>query len=124
MSPRNAGWGRRERARQALRRSLEAAQRYGQGLGAATARWHLARLDEPLVVPELATFNVELNGAPQSLEGDALTRLYRDLRDLWARCAIGAEEMSKNTGSDAAGALKPSRNRCSVSKKVRGPSPA
>jgi gamma-glutamyl:cysteine ligase YbdK (ATP-grasp superfamily) len=47
---------------------------------------YLARLDDPLVVPELATFNVELNGEPQPLEGDALTRLYRDLRDLWGRC--------------------------------------
>ena len=65
----------------------------GRGLPASLNEAYLARLDDPLVVPELARFNVELNGAPQSLEGDALTRLYRGLRDLWRRCVRTAEEM-------------------------------
>ena len=30
-------------------------------------------LDDPLVVPELALFNLEINGAPQRLQGDALS---------------------------------------------------
>ena len=35
----------------------------------------MTRLDNPLVVPELSKFNVELNGTPQPLTGRALQRL-------------------------------------------------
>src|SRR5512147_2788680 len=34
----------------------------------------LKRLDDPMVVPELARFNVELNDHPQHLWGSALSR--------------------------------------------------
>jgi hypothetical protein len=47
----------------------------------------LAHLDDPLVVPELATFNAEINGTPQRLQGDALSRLATELDATWARCA-------------------------------------
>ncbi|WP_058556399.1 glutamate-cysteine ligase family protein [Thiohalocapsa sp. ML1] len=39
----------------------------------------LATLDDPLVVPELAQFNLELNGTPVGLTGDALSRLAAEL---------------------------------------------
>lgn len=50
----------------------------------------LERLADPLVVPELATFNVELNGTPQHLRGDALSRLAAELETTWERCAEAA----------------------------------
>lgn len=50
----------------------------------------LETMNDPLVVPELAAFNVELNGHPQRLEGDALRRLHRDLEATWQRCLLGA----------------------------------
>jgi hypothetical protein len=46
----------------------------------------LDRLADPLVVPELATFNAEINGTPQRLIGSALSRLAEELKDTWARC--------------------------------------
>ncbi|MEA3275474.1 MAG: glutamate--cysteine ligase [Pseudomonadota bacterium] len=46
----------------------------------------LERLNDPLVVPELATFNAEINGTPQPLRGDALSRLAKELESTWARC--------------------------------------
>ena len=50
----------------------------------------LARLDDPDVVPELATFNVEINGAPVALTGDAFSTLAAGLSDTLARCGSAA----------------------------------
>ena len=46
----------------------------------------LGQLDDPLVVPELAQFNLELNGTPQILRGDALSRFCTELEETWSRC--------------------------------------
>ena len=46
----------------------------------------LERLAQPLVVPELARFNVELNGTPQRLVGTPLSALYDELCRTWGRC--------------------------------------
>lgn len=46
----------------------------------------LERLDNPLVVPELARFNVELNGHPQLLQADALSRMESELTATMAHC--------------------------------------
>ena len=46
----------------------------------------LDAVDSELVVPELATFNVELNAPPHPLEGDVLTRMHAELTDTWDRC--------------------------------------
>jgi len=46
----------------------------------------LARLADPLVVPELSRFNIELNGTPQGLAGDGLLLLERELEATWRRC--------------------------------------
>ena len=53
----------------------------------------LAAMDDPLVVPELARFNVELNGAPQPLSGKGLSRLEADLAGTWSRCQRVAGEL-------------------------------
>ncbi|MBK1643442.1 glutamate--cysteine ligase [Thiocapsa imhoffii] len=46
----------------------------------------LAGLDDPLVVAELARFNVEINGAPVPLRGASLTRLAEALTRTLERC--------------------------------------
>ncbi len=54
---------------------------------------YLKRLDDPLAVPELATFNLELNGTPQQLQGRALSSMYSELNATWDRCNRVAGEM-------------------------------
>ncbi len=52
----------------------------------------LARLGDPLVVPELARFNIEINNPPRPLTGDALRVMQAGLDATWARCrAVAAE---------------------------------
>jgi gamma-glutamyl:cysteine ligase YbdK (ATP-grasp superfamily) len=46
----------------------------------------LERLAHPLVVAELAMFNVEVNGTPTALTGPALSRLHDELADTWSAC--------------------------------------
>jgi len=59
----------------------------------------LARLDSPVVVPELARFNVELNAAPHRLEGDALSRMHAELSATWRRCGEIASDMGTRLAS-------------------------
>ncbi|MEN8175133.1 MAG: glutamate--cysteine ligase [Pseudomonadota bacterium] len=54
----------------------------------------LARLDSPLVVPELATFNVEVNAQPRVLRGNALSRMHEELRDTWSGCNATASGLN------------------------------
>ena len=63
------------------------------GRPASIIQPYLDRLNDPLVVPELATFNVELNGSPCALEGDALSRLQKELEQTWAHCNRVAGEL-------------------------------
>ncbi len=53
----------------------------------------LEHLNNPMVVPELARFNVELNDHPQHLWGSALARLEASLGETWRQCMQVAEEM-------------------------------
>ena len=53
----------------------------------------LERLENPMVVPELARFNVELNDHPQHLWGSALSRLEASLGETWRQCIQVAGEM-------------------------------
>jgi gamma-glutamyl:cysteine ligase YbdK (ATP-grasp superfamily) len=50
----------------------------------------LARVDDPQVVPELATFIVEINGSPAALGGNALSALAAGLTATLARCCAAA----------------------------------
>ncbi|MGD8418486.1 MAG: hypothetical protein PVH91_15600 [Pseudomonadales bacterium] len=52
---------------------------------------YLAALDNPLVVPELAAFNVELNGSPSALTGRVFSRLHDELNATWSACRRAAE---------------------------------
>ena len=53
----------------------------------------LERLGDPLVVPELSAFNVELNSTPVRLDGSALARMEQELTARWHRCVDVAHEM-------------------------------
>jgi hypothetical protein len=53
----------------------------------------LTRLNNPFVVHELSRFNVELNGAPISLKGNALSALSLELNQNWQQCQEVAHEM-------------------------------
>lgn len=62
----------------------------------------LNELNDPLVVPELAKFNFELNVAPTTIEGSGLTALEKTLAETWSRCqetaqSIGATALSIGT---------------------------
>jgi hypothetical protein len=54
---------------------------------------YLARLNDPLVVPELSKFNVELNGTPQPLAGKAFSSMEGELTRTWQRCLDVAHEL-------------------------------
>jgi hypothetical protein len=44
----------------------------------------LARLGNPQVIHEVATFNLEINGQPQALQGRSLSRMAEELTATWA----------------------------------------
>ena len=50
----------------------------------------LAALDDPLVVPELAQFNFEINSVPQRLEPGALDVMHDALAERWRHCEQAA----------------------------------
>jgi hypothetical protein len=56
----------------------------------------LERLNDPLAVPELSRFNLELNSEPLALSGDALHRSLKALDALWRRCNKAAHELDAN----------------------------
>jgi len=53
----------------------------------------LNQLDNPMVVPELSCFNVELNDHPQHLWGSAFSRFEASLGATWNQCRQAAESL-------------------------------
>ncbi|MCZ6656763.1 MAG: glutamate--cysteine ligase [Gammaproteobacteria bacterium] len=53
----------------------------------------LERLSNPLVVPELASYNVELNGSPTALTGRTFSRLHDELSATWRDCRTAADDL-------------------------------
>jgi len=53
----------------------------------------LEQLDNPMVVPELSCFNVELNDHPQHLSGAAFSRFEASLGATWQQCKQAAETL-------------------------------
>ena len=47
----------------------------------------------PLVVPELASYNVELNGSPTALQGNVFSRIHDELSATWDICRAGARAL-------------------------------
>lgn len=56
----------------------------------------LATLDDPLVVPELAKFNIELNVAPQPIKAYGLRTLHQELDEVWKRCINCANSLNSD----------------------------
>ena len=56
----------------------------------------LNALKNPLVVPELSQFNVELNGSPSALTGNVFTRLHDELLSTWKDCQATANALNCN----------------------------
>ncbi len=54
---------------------------------------YLEALNNPLVVPELSAFNIELNGSPTRLAGRTFSRLHDELSATWRDCNACAEAM-------------------------------
>lgn len=71
---------------------LEAWLIQADGSPAPVNKEFLAHLNNPLVVPELAAFNVELNAEPRQLQADALRAMERDLASTWAACQQAARD--------------------------------
>lgn len=53
----------------------------------------LDRLNNPLVVPELSRFNVEINGLPLPLKGNAFSAMAAELGQNWQQCQEVAHEL-------------------------------
>lgn len=70
---------------------LEACIVDSDGRPASINKELLTVLDNPLVVPELAEFNVELNGSPVSVTGKVFSRLHDELKTTWSACHEGAK---------------------------------
>ena len=54
----------------------------------------LTYLNNPMVVHELAAFNVEINVIPQSLQTDALQKLHDELASISKQCSTKAQELN------------------------------
>ncbi len=65
----------------------------GDGMPAPRNQAFLAQLDDPLVVPELARFNFEINNDPIALGPGMFERLQRSLQDRWRRCEAAARAL-------------------------------
>lgn len=53
----------------------------------------LEQLADPLVVPELARFNIEINTPPMALQADALSRMLAGLEQTYAACRKTAQSL-------------------------------
>ncbi len=53
----------------------------------------LGLVGNPLVVPELAAYNVELNGSPTALQGNVFSRIHDELAATWEQCRDGAAQL-------------------------------
>ena len=68
----------------------------GKGQPKAINKKFLNSLKNPLVVPELSQFNVELNGSPSALTGNVFSRLHDELQSTWEDCQTTANAMDCN----------------------------
>lgn len=56
----------------------------------------LKNLNDPLAFPELAKFNIELNGIPQKLTGNVLSTLHKNLKQTWEKSCHQAKELNNH----------------------------
>lgn len=55
----------------------------------------LTRFDNPLVVPELAVFNIEFNNIPRTLDGSFFSQLHNNTEKLWISAHKTAMQLSE-----------------------------
>jgi gamma-glutamyl:cysteine ligase YbdK (ATP-grasp superfamily) len=65
----------------------------GDALPAPRNQAFLAAVDDPLVVPELARFNFEINSEPSLLGADALSDMHEVLLARWRACEAAARSL-------------------------------
>ena len=63
------------------------------GIPSCSNEEFLSRLNDPEIVPELAQFNIELNGAPRRLTGKALSLIEKDIERSWNSCSENCAAM-------------------------------
>ncbi|HDK37481.1 MAG TPA: glutamate--cysteine ligase [Thiolapillus brandeum] len=63
-----------------------------RGLPAPINQVFLQNMDDPMVVPELSTFNVELNTHPVPFSGGMFDHMHEELASLWQRCETVASQ--------------------------------
>lgn len=56
----------------------------------------LQALNNPLVVPELASFNIELNSLPQQLNGHVFNNMEQDLKQTYSQCRHQAQKLDSD----------------------------
>ncbi len=61
-----------------------------RGLPSPVNQAFLRHMDDPLVVPELSTFNVELNTCPVPFADGMFDHMHEELAALWQRCEVAA----------------------------------
>ncbi len=64
-----------------------------EGVPAPANKAFLERLDDPMAVPELSLFNIELNCTPRALEGAVFRDYLGSLKALWTQCRGVAAQM-------------------------------
>ncbi len=67
-----------------------------QAMPAANNVAYLQALDNPLVVPELSKFNIELNTTPRLLHANALRLMQEELQQTWNCCYSQAQAMDND----------------------------
>jgi len=77
---------------------LEACLLDGAGDPAPQNQALLEGFDDPLVVPELATFNLEFNTNAHPLQDDVFSRMAGELTQLWDRCNRRASRLDLRLG--------------------------
>ena len=56
----------------------------------------LQNLNDPLAFPELAKFNIELNGIPQRLTTEVFSTLHKNLLTTWEKACLHAQELNNH----------------------------
>lgn len=64
------------------------------GLPSSSNERFLSSLNNPEVVSELAQFNIEINGPPEVLSGNALSKMEADITERWKACTANAQKMN------------------------------
>jgi hypothetical protein len=77
---------------------LEACLLFDNGDPAPENQQFMQCFEEPLVVPELATFNLELNTLARPLRGDVFSRMAQELGGRWEICNRRAGELGMRMG--------------------------